>query len=86
MKVTFYINWNSQEVYETEEELFDAYKRECIDDDDFDEFLEYNFRSSDIFNWNSLRKEEVLSMYQEQIIDRARDWADALDMKHTIDI
>ena len=86
MKVTFYVNWDSREVYETEEELFDAYKRECIDDDDFDEFLDDNFRSSEIFNWNSLRKEEILSMYQEKIIDRARDWADTLDMKYTIEI
>jgi hypothetical protein len=72
--------------FQTEEELLEGYKNEINCSDDFDEFLEYNFRSSDIFKWDDQQKEEVLSRYQEGIIERAKDWADNYDMKYTIEI
>ena len=62
-------------VYENEEELLDAYRTECIDSYDFDEFLDDNYRSSDIFDWGCQQKEEVLAAYKENLANRAKDWA-----------
>ena len=62
MKVTVYVNWNERKVFSE-----DGYKEEinrraedfCADDDNFEEWLDRNYTSLELYNLKDNQKNEL---------------------------
>lgn len=87
MKVTFYVNWNSQEIYKNDEALVEGYlnyhggAEMC-----FNEYLGEAYEPDTLFYATEEKKKEILEKYKAVILEDAKKWATDLGMINTIDI
>jgi hypothetical protein len=87
MKVTFYVNWDSQEIYKNDEALAAGY----LDyhggaEMHFNEYLGEAYEPDTLFYATEEKKKEILEKYKAVILEDAKEWATDLDMINTIDI
>ena len=87
MTITFYVNWDVQEIYRDEEELIEGY----LDyhggkDDNFNEYLNEAYDSTTLFYATDTKKKEILEKYDVVTLENAKDWAINYDMIYTIEI
>lgn len=87
MKVTFYVNWDSQEIYTNEEALVEGYldyhggAEMC-----FNEYLGEAYEPDTLFYATEEKKKEILEKYKVVILENAKDWATDFGMINTIEI
>lgn len=87
MKVTFYVNWDAQEIYKDEEALVAGYldyhggEEMC-----FNEYLGEAYEPETLFYATAEKKKEILEKYNAVILENAKDWATDLDMINTIEV
>ena len=87
MTITFYVNWNSQEIYKNDEALVEGYldyhggAEMC-----FNEYLGEAYEPDTLFYANEEKKKEILEKYKTVILENAKDWATGLGMINTIEI
>lgn len=88
MTITFYVNWDAQEIYRNEEELLDGYLRNYAwgKDMHFNEYLAENYEADTLFYATEEKKKEILERYNKEVLENAKDWAIELDMINTIEI
>lgn len=86
MTVTFYVNWDYQEIYQNEEELVDGYIGQCCDDDHFRCWLDDEYTSDEIFAMTQSQKEVVNESYREYLLQSARNWAYNHNMEQEIKV
>lgn len=87
MTITFYVNWNSQEIYKNDEALVEGYldyhggAEMC-----FNEYLGETYEPDTLFYATEEKKKEILEKYKADILEDAKEWATDLDMINTIEI
>lgn len=87
MTITFYVNWDSQEIYKNEEALVEGY----LDyhggaEMHFNEYLGEAYEPGTLFYATEGKKKEILEKYNAVIVENAKHWATDLCMKQEIEI
>ena len=87
MTITFYVNWDAQEIYKNDEALVKGY----LDyhggkDEHFNEYLNEMYESDTLFYATEEKKKDILKQYNESVLEGAKDWAINCDMTCTIEI
>lgn len=86
MTITFYANWEEQEIYQNDKELIDGYIEHYCDENAFRDWLDENYNSDIIFAFTENKKEEVKIAFQEYLLQAARNWARDNSMEQEINI
>lgn len=87
MTITFYVNWDSQEIYKNEEALVEGYldyhggAEMC-----FNEYLGEAYEPDTLFYATNEKKKEIFEEYKAVILENAKYWATDLRMKQEIEI
>lgn len=87
MTITFYVNWEAQEIYKNDDALVEGY----LDyhggkDEHFNEYLNEAYDSATLFYATDMEKKKILEKYDAVLLENAKDWAIELDMINTIEI